>query len=81
MSIKMSIKMSKNLQNNKGFSLIELMVVLVIIGLLAGIIAPKFMDAPGKAKQVKAKATIGALESALKWLVRIGEATGSMMPR
>ena len=52
--------------NTKGFSLIELMVVIVIIGLLVSIIAPRFMDAPGKAKQVKAKATIESLESALK---------------
>ena len=55
------------IKNSNGFSLIELMVVLVIIGLLAGIIAPKFMDKPGEAKQVKAKATISALESALKF--------------
>lgn len=54
------------LANARGFSLIELMVVIVIIGLLVSIIAPRFMDAPGKAKQVKAKATIEALESALK---------------
>ena len=54
------------MRNNRGFSLIELMVVLVIIGVLAGIIAPRFMDAPGKAKQVQAKANISALESALK---------------
>jgi general secretion pathway protein G len=52
--------------NARGFSLIELMVVIVIIGLLVSIIAPRFMDAPGKAKQVKAKATIEALESSLK---------------
>jgi general secretion pathway protein G len=52
--------------NDKGFTLIELMVVIVIIGLLVSIIAPRFMDAPGKAKQVKARATIEALESSLK---------------
>ena len=52
--------------NHKGFTLIELMVVIVIIGLLVSIIAPRFMDAPGKAKQVKARATIEILESALK---------------
>ena len=59
--------LNKNLiQNDKGFSLIELMVVLVIIGLLAGIVASNYMDAPDLAKQVQAKANISALESGLK---------------
>ena len=54
------------LKNNSGMTLIELMVVIVILGILIGIVAPRFMDEPEKAKRVKAKAQISALESALK---------------
>ncbi len=50
---------------NKGFSLIELMVVIVILGVLASFIAPKVMDNPEKARLVKAKSDIRAIEGAL----------------
>lgn len=48
-----------------GFTLIELMVVLVILGLLATFIGPKIMSAPDKARVTKAVNDIKALESAL----------------
>ena len=49
-----------------GFTLIELMVVVVIIAILAGLIVPRFMGETDKAKQAKAKMQIESLESALK---------------
>ena len=49
-----------------GFTLIELMVVIVILGILAMYIGPKIMGRPDEAKQVKAKIDIVALETALK---------------
>ncbi len=52
--------------NNRGFTLIELMVVIVILGILAGLIVPKIMDAPEKAKRSKARMQIESLETALK---------------
>ncbi len=53
-------------RDDRGFTLIELMVVIVILGILVGIVAPRIMDQPEEAKQVKARAQIEGLESALK---------------
>ena len=51
---------------NRGFTLIELMVVVIILGILALYIGPKIMGEPEKAKRVKAKMDIATLETALK---------------
>lgn len=52
-------------QKSQGFTLIEVMVVVVILGVLATIIIPKVMDRPDTARLVKAKTDIRAIESAL----------------
>ncbi|WP_045210758.1 type II secretion system major pseudopilin GspG [Desulfonatronovibrio magnus] len=50
-----------------GFSLIELMIVVVILGLLAGLLVPRIMDRPDEARVTKAKMDIRVLESALRF--------------
>ena len=54
------------LRNTKGFTLIELMVVVIILGILAGLIIPKIMGRPEEARRLKAKMQIQQLEQALK---------------
>jgi len=48
-----------------GFTLIELMIVVVILGLLATIIMPKILDRPEQARRMKAKVDIRNIQSAL----------------
>ena len=48
-----------------GFTLLELLVVLVILGLLAGYVAPKYFSQVGKSEVKTARAQIDALEKAL----------------
>ncbi|MCU7881147.1 MAG: type II secretion system major pseudopilin GspG [Candidatus Thiodiazotropha sp. (ex Lucinoma aequizonata)] len=48
-----------------GFTLIEVMVVVVILSILAAIVVPKIMDRPEQARITKAKSDIRAIEASL----------------
>ena len=57
--------MKTTVSKQAGFTLIEVMVVVVILGILAAILVPKVMDRPDQARKIKAKQDIRALEGAL----------------
>lgn len=52
--------------NQSGFSLIELIAVVAILGILAAVVAPRIFTQPGKARIAKAKTDISNIETALK---------------
>jgi len=57
--------MISNKQKQHGFTLIEVMVVVVILGILAALVVPKIMNRPDEARITKARQDLRAIESAL----------------
>ncbi len=56
---------NKHLRCMRGFTLIEVMVVVVILGILAGIVIPRLLDRPEEARRTKAQLQIKGIEEAL----------------
>lgn len=57
---------NRSSRRQRGFTLIEIMVVVVIIGVLGAIVVPQFMSRPDQAKVTAAKIDIQAISTALE---------------
>src|SRR5215210_229907 len=54
------------MKNQRGFSLLEVMVVVVILGILAALVVPKIISRPDEARAMAARQDIASLMQALK---------------
>ncbi|MFH0886682.1 MAG: prepilin-type N-terminal cleavage/methylation domain-containing protein, partial [bacterium] len=62
---------------SKGFTLIELIMVIVILGILAAAAIPRYIDLTGQAKEASLKGSLGAIRSAISITYASNAANGS----
>ena len=65
MKKEVSRKMFRILKNKKGFTLIELVIIIILIGVLAAIAIPKYVDLRDQAVRASAQATLDAGRAAI----------------
>lgn len=69
------------MNNKKGFTLIELMVVVVIVAILAAIVVPLLLSRVEKAKYSEGKAIAGQIATAVRaWAIEVDPAPSSAAP-
>lgn len=60
------VKFRKMLVNDKGFTLVELLVVIAVLGILAAIAIPRLTGVTDKARLAEAKTSVGSLKNAVE---------------
>ncbi|MCP4684505.1 MAG: prepilin-type N-terminal cleavage/methylation domain-containing protein [bacterium] len=53
------------LNDQRGFTLIEIVIIIVVLGILAAVAIPKYQDITGEAKEAACRASLGALRSGI----------------
>ncbi|MBD3332882.1 prepilin-type N-terminal cleavage/methylation domain-containing protein [candidate division GN15 bacterium] len=56
---------NRNLSDQRGFTLIELVIIIVVLGILAAVAIPKYQDIAGEARESSCKASLGGLRSGI----------------
>jgi len=70
--------MFANLRNQRGFTLVELVIIIVILGILAAVAIPKYQDISSEAKEASARSALGGLRSGIAiWYANQAVTTGS----
>ncbi len=65
-SISPALRLGPPARRSGGFTLIEIMVVIVILGILAALVVPRVLERPDQARVIAAKNDIAAIMQALK---------------
>lgn len=69
----------QNLRGRKGFTLMEVLIVIVILGVLAGLAVPMYQASVEKSRKAEALATLGALrQSEIRYFATSGSYTATL---
>lgn len=61
----------RSISNKRGFTLVELVIIIVVLGIIAAVAVPKYLDITAEAKESSCKASLGALRSGVSiWYAR-----------
>jgi MSHA pilin protein MshA len=70
--------MFSKFRNQTGFTLIELVIIIVILGILAAVAIPKYQDISSEAKEAAARSALGGLRSGIAiWYANQAVTTGT----
>ena len=53
------------MNNERGFTLIELVIIIVVLGILAAVAIPRYQDITGEAREASARAALGSMRSGI----------------